>query len=179
MGKRFASFLSLFGVCTLLESKLLKIIYILNVNISMTVGRIFTKKYIFILGFFSKTGKVRVICGSAPLAPISIWSAYDNQNITVYALLYRYSVCAVDVSCVWLRVTMNGRHGMQTRAWDICAGCLGLYDYDDRQADVCNKCDLTRQPTNQRTGVYLRDQKQRYTCYTKQPFDDFTQRQTE
>jgi len=74
---------------------------------------------------------------------------------------------------------MNGRHGMQTRAWDICAGCLGLYDYDDRQADVCNKCDLTRQPTNQRTGVYLRDQKQRYTCYTKQPFDDFTQRQTE
>jgi len=35
----------------------------LNVNISMTVGRIFTKNinlYIFILGVFSKTGKTRV-----------------------------------------------------------------------------------------------------------------------
>jgi len=36
--------------------------HLLNVNISMTVGRIFTKKYlyIFILGFFSKTGKTWV-----------------------------------------------------------------------------------------------------------------------
>jgi len=49
-------FLSLFGVCTLLESKLLKIIYILNVNISMTVGRIFTKIYLY-LGLFFENRK--------------------------------------------------------------------------------------------------------------------------
>jgi len=56
-------FLSLFGVCTLLESKILKIIYKMSVNISMTVGRIFTKIYISLylyLGLFSKTGKTRV-----------------------------------------------------------------------------------------------------------------------
>jgi len=57
MGKRFASFLSLFGVCTLLESKLLKIIYILNVNISMTVGRIFTKNISLSWAFFRKPEK--------------------------------------------------------------------------------------------------------------------------
>jgi len=44
------AFLSLFGVCTLLESKILKII-ILNVNISMTVRRIFTKD-IYLYLFF-------------------------------------------------------------------------------------------------------------------------------
>jgi len=36
---------------------------LLNLNISMTVGRIFTKKYISLylyLGLFSKTGKTRV-----------------------------------------------------------------------------------------------------------------------
>jgi len=50
-------FLSLFGVCTLLENKLLKIIYILNVNISMTVGRIFTKKIYLYLGLFFENRK--------------------------------------------------------------------------------------------------------------------------
>jgi len=43
-GQEVCQFLSLFGVCTLLESKF----FLLNVNISMTVGRIFTKIYIFI-----------------------------------------------------------------------------------------------------------------------------------
>jgi len=41
-GQEVCQFLSLFGVCTLLED------HLLNVNISMTVGRIFTKIYIFI-----------------------------------------------------------------------------------------------------------------------------------
>jgi len=63
-GQEVCQFFSLFGVCTLLESKILKTIYgLLNVNISMTVGRIFTKKYIplyLYLGLFSKTGKTRV-----------------------------------------------------------------------------------------------------------------------
>jgi len=38
--------LSLFGVCTLLESKILN--QLLNVNISMTVGLIFTEIYTFL-----------------------------------------------------------------------------------------------------------------------------------
>jgi len=60
MGKRFASFLSLFGVCTLLKhNKFCIVLYIvwkdhlLNVNISLTDG--FSQNiylYIFILGFF-------------------------------------------------------------------------------------------------------------------------------
>jgi len=58
-GQEVCQFLSLFGVCTLLESKIFEN-HLLNVNISMTVGRIFTKKvylYIFILGFFFEKRK--------------------------------------------------------------------------------------------------------------------------
>jgi len=48
-GQEVCQFLSLFGVCTLLESKIFED-HLLNVNISnsKTVGRIFTKIYIFI-----------------------------------------------------------------------------------------------------------------------------------
>jgi len=59
IGQEVCQFLSLFGVCTLLERKILKIV--LNVNISLTVGRIFTKNislFIFILGFFRKPEKL-------------------------------------------------------------------------------------------------------------------------
>jgi len=45
-GQEVCQSLSLSGVCTLLESKIFEN-HLLNVNISMTVGRIFTKKYIF------------------------------------------------------------------------------------------------------------------------------------
>jgi len=57
-GQEVCQFLSLFGVCTLLERKILKIV--LNVNISMTVGRIFTKKYLSLylhLGLFFENRK--------------------------------------------------------------------------------------------------------------------------
>jgi len=46
-GQEVCQFLSLFGVCTLLESKIFED-HFSNVNISLTVGRIFTKIYIFI-----------------------------------------------------------------------------------------------------------------------------------
>jgi len=61
-GQEVCQFLSLFGVCTLLESKIFED-HFSNVNISLTVGRIFTKKYISLylyLGLISKTGKTRV-----------------------------------------------------------------------------------------------------------------------
>jgi len=38
--------------------------HLLNVNISMTVGRLFTKIYIFILGFFRKPEKLGSHTGS-------------------------------------------------------------------------------------------------------------------
>jgi len=52
-GQEVCQFLSLFGICTLLESKdHLFEDHLLNVNISMTVGRIFTKKYISLYLYF-------------------------------------------------------------------------------------------------------------------------------
>ena len=56
-GQEVCQFLSLFVVCTLLESKIFED-HFSNVNISLTVGRIFTKIYIFILGLFRKPGKL-------------------------------------------------------------------------------------------------------------------------
>ena len=52
-GQEVCQFLSLFGICTLLKSKdHLFEDHLLNVNISMTVGRIFTKKYISLYLYF-------------------------------------------------------------------------------------------------------------------------------
>jgi len=61
MGKRFASFYRCLAFARFWKLNFED--HLLNVNISMTVGRIFTKNiylYIIILGFFSKTGKTRV-----------------------------------------------------------------------------------------------------------------------
>jgi len=56
-GQEVCQLLSLFGVCTLLESKILKIIYEMSIYL-MTVGRTFTKIYIFMLGFFARKTRV-------------------------------------------------------------------------------------------------------------------------
>jgi len=65
-GQEVCQFLSLFGVCTLLESKIFED-HFSNVNISLTVGPIFTKNiylYIFISGLFRKPGKLGSHTGS-------------------------------------------------------------------------------------------------------------------
>jgi len=96
-GQEVCQFLSLFGVCTLLESKF----FLLNVNISMTVGRIFTKIYIFISlswTFFRKPEKLGSHSGSKwwpgdpdvkddPNDPLTRWpkwpSSMSDRNLFV------------------------------------------------------------------------------------------------
>jgi len=60
MGKRFASFYRCLAFAHFWKSKIFEN-HLLNVNISMTVGRIFTKKYIstsLSWAFFRKTEKL-------------------------------------------------------------------------------------------------------------------------
>jgi len=61
-GQEVCQLLSLFGVCTLLESNILKVVYYMSVFQWRLDGH--SQKniylYIFILGFFSKTVKTRV-----------------------------------------------------------------------------------------------------------------------
>ena len=61
-GQEICQFLSLFGVCALLESKILTIIYYMS--ISMTDFHKYIYLYIFISSFLSKTGKLGSYTGS-------------------------------------------------------------------------------------------------------------------
>ena len=104
MGKRFASFFSLFGVCTLLGSKILKII-------SMTVGRIFTKIYIFISlfwAFFRKPEKL----GSHTR---SEW--WPGDQVTRWPERERWPTWPIDPMTQW----PSSMPGVAYLAWSQCS----------------------------------------------------------
>jgi len=103
-GQQVCQFYSLFGVCTLLGSKILKII-------SMTVGRIFTKIYIFISlswAFFRKPEKLGSHTRSEwwPGDPVTRWPERE-----------RWPTWPIDPMTQW----PSSMSGVAYLAWSQCS----------------------------------------------------------
>ena len=110
MGNRFASFLSLFGVCTLLKSKILKTIYWMSIFQWRLDG--FSQKYISLylyLGLFSKTGKTRV---SHRVKMMTRWQVTQTWKMTQMThwpgdSMTQFHVCLV---CSYLKTMQKLSH---------------------------------------------------------------------